>query len=65
VKCSDHPVRQDSIGVFVIFDGIESIDSSVIDYLSILENEKINIKETEHAFNALNDYRRVSGISEE
>jgi hypothetical protein len=37
-------VKQDAIGVFIFFDGIEKVDPSILEYIERMENQSINIQ---------------------
>ena len=55
-------VRQDSIGVFVFFDGIEKIHPTVVDYLSNIENHNIDLKSASNIHTAPKDFSRISSF---
>lgn len=52
-------VRQDAIGVFVFFDGIEKIDPSILEYFERMENQSININAFGSSSSPWSEYQRV------
>jgi hypothetical protein len=49
-------VKQDAIGVFVFFDGIEKVDPSILEYFERMENQSINLMDN-NFYSAWNDYK--------
>jgi hypothetical protein len=43
VRSNINPIKQDSIAVFVIFDGIEKMDKTVLEHINRLQNNLIRI----------------------
>ncbi len=50
-------VRQDAIGVFIFFDGIEKVDPSILEYFERMENQAINLNKNSLQ-SAWEDYRK-------
>jgi hypothetical protein len=52
-------VRQDAIGVFVFFDGIERIDKTMLEYFERMENQSIYVNSFGSSSSPWSEYQRV------